>query len=100
MGFLSDVLSRGAIAAQGAELARSLARRLPVERVGEEKKVAVEFDILVGTALGYQRKANLGVLGKSHLVNSFQWTLIQDGYPEAFSQDLGSKLAVLLAGQG
>jgi len=97
VGLIADLFSRGAIARQGQDLARQFAKRLPKERVGDAKRVAIELEVLVGNALGYQRKADLGVFGKSHLVNSLQWALIEDGYPKEFSQDIGSQLARKLA---
>lgn len=97
MGFLSDLSSRAATAAQGKELARQFAKRLPKERVTDEKRVTAEFEILVGNALGYQRRANLGFYGKSSLINNLQWALIEDGFPRAFAKQIGSELAVKLA---
>jgi len=97
VGFLSDLFSRNAIGTQGKELAQQFSKRLTKERLGDAKRVAAEFDILSGNALSYQRKVNLGVLGKSHLVNSLQWTLIDDGYPEDFAKEIGGQLAMKLA---
>ncbi len=97
MGFLSDLTARSAIAAQGKDLARQFAKRLPRERIEDEKRVAAEFEILVGNALGYQRRANLGFYGKSSLVNNLQWALIEGGYPQEFAKRIGSELAMKLA---
>ncbi len=97
MGLFSDLFSRKKIGEEGRALALQFAKRLPKDRVGDAKRVASEYEILVGDALGYQRRANLGVLGKSELVNSFQWALIAEGYTEEFAKELGGQLAVTLA---
>lgn len=97
MGFVSDLFSRSTISAQGKELATQFSKRLTKERTGDAKRVAAEYDILVGNALGYQRKASLGVLGKSQLINSFQWALIDEGYTESFAREIGGQLAMRLA---
>lgn len=97
MGFVSDLFSRNAIGTQGKDLARQFAKRLTKDRVNDSKRVAAEFDILVGHALGYERKTGLGVFGKSHLVNSFQWALIDEGYAEEFAKEIGNQLAMKLA---
>ena len=97
VGFFSDLFSRKAIGAQGADFALQFGKRLTKERVEDEKRVAAEFDILVGKVLGYQRKSELGVLGTSHLVNSVQWSLIDQGFPTDFSKHIGSQLALRLA---
>jgi len=97
VGFLSDLFSRKAIAAQGTDLARQFAKRLPKDKLGDEKRVSAEFDILLGNALGYQRKANLGFFGKSQLVNSLQWALVEAGFAEDFARGIGSELASRLA---
>ena len=97
MGFISDVLSRSKIESEGKELARQFAKRLTKERAGEEKRVSAEFEILLAHALGYRRKSGLGVLGTSHLANSFQWGLIEEGWDADFAKEIGSRLAVKLA---
>jgi hypothetical protein len=78
-------------------LARQFGQRLTKDRIGDAKRVATEFDVLAGNALGYQRRLGLGVLGTSSLVNTFQWALIEDGYPMEFAQEIGKQLAVKLA---
>jgi hypothetical protein len=97
VGFLSDLVSRKKISEQGQTLARQFAKRLTKERAGDEKRVKAEYEILVGDAVGYQRRAQLGVLGKSALVNSFQWALVAEGFSEDFAKELGGQLAVTLA---
>lgn len=97
MGFIADLLSRKQTLEQGRALASQFAKRLPVEKVSDEKRVSAEYDILKANAVGYQRRANLGVVGKSQLVNSIQWALIASGYPEEFSKEIGGQLAVTLA---
>jgi hypothetical protein len=97
VGVFSDIISRKAIGAHGQDLARQFASRLTKERLGDAKRVEAEFQIMSGNALGYHRKANLGIFGTSHLVNSFQWALIEDGYPSEFARDIGNQLAVKLA---
>lgn len=99
MGIFSDLVSRKRIAAQGKELAAKFMQRLPQERVSDAKRVAVEFEILAGTALEYRRKDALGLLGTSQLVNSFQWAMIESGYEEAFAREIGNQLAVKLAAE-
>ena len=97
MGLISDLLSRGAIAKQGKLLAKQFALRLTKEREGDAKRVSAEYEILVGDAIGYQRKANLGVVGKSHLTNSIQWALVDEGFSEKFAKEIGGQLAITLA---
>jgi hypothetical protein len=97
VGFFKDVFSRSDISSQGKDLARQFSKRLPKERVGDVKRVDVEFDILLGNALGFQRKKGLGVFGKSHLVNSLQWSLVEEGYAKDFAMEIGNRLATRLA---
>lgn len=97
MGFFSDLLSRKDIGKQGTLLAQQFSKRLTKERAGDAKRVAAEYDVLVGDALGYQRRAALGFLGKSQLVNALQWSLVAEGFTEEFAKDIGSQLAITLA---
>lgn len=97
MGFISDLLSRKDIDAQGQDLARRFAKRVPKDKTGDAKRVAAEYELLVGDAVSYQRRANLGLVGKSRLVNSFRWTLAGDGYSEDFVKEVSGQLAVTLA---
>lgn len=97
MGFIKDVLRRSAILKQGQDLAAQFAKRMPKDRVTDAKRVDTEFDILLGNALGYQRKASLGVFGKSHLINSLQWALIEQGFEKDFAMTIGNRLATRLA---
>ncbi len=97
MGLLSDFLSRKATDASALEMATQFMNRLPADRIGDAKRVAAEFDILLGHARGYQRKSGLGVMGTSRLANGFQWALMERGYDPEFSRDIGKRLAVKLA---
>jgi hypothetical protein len=97
LGLISDLLSRKKTIEQGRLLASQFAKRVAVDKVSDEKRVAAEFDILKANAVGYQRRENLGVYGKSQLVNSLQWSLIAGGYPEGFAKEIGGQLAVTLA---
>jgi hypothetical protein len=98
LGLISDIMARGKIQAEGKEMARQFALRVSKERIGEAKHVAAEFNILAGHAVGFRRKTNLGVIGTSQLVNSFQWSLIEEGWNKDFAKDIGNQLAVKLAG--
>jgi hypothetical protein len=98
LGLISDFMARRKIQAEGREMARQFARRVSKERIGETKHVAAEFGILAGHAVGFRRKSNLGVIGTSQLVNSFQWGLIEEGWNKDFAKDIGNQLAVKLAG--
>ena len=97
MGLISDLRSRKETIEQGKLLARQFGQRLTKERIADAKRVATEFDVLAGNALGFQRRVNLGVLGTSSLVNTFQWALVDEGYPKEFAQEIGNQLAVKLA---
>lgn len=99
MGLISDLRSRKQTREQGQQLAREFGQRLTLERIGDAKRVATEFYIVVGNARGFQRRVNLGVLGTSSLVNTFQWALVEEGFPQAFAQDIGNQLAVKLASE-
>ena len=90
-------MSRKAIGEKGRELADQFAKRLTLERVGNAERVKAEFEILSGKALDYRRKAGLGVFGTSQLVNNFQWRLVELGYAEEFSRQIGNQLAINLA---
>jgi len=39
------------------------------------------------------------VFGKSHLVNTLQWTLVEEGFDKDFAQNIGSQLARKLAAE-
>ncbi len=97
MGLLSDFMSRKETDAAAAEMATQFMNRLPMERIQDAKRVAAEFEILLGHARGFQRKSALGVMGTSRLANGFQWTLIERGYDADFSREIGKRLAVKLA---
>lgn len=97
MGLISDLLSRKESISRGRELALQFSKRLPRNKVGDEKRVNTEYELLKADAVAYQRRSNLGFLGKSQLVNSFQWTLINEGYPQEFAKELGGQLAITLA---
>jgi hypothetical protein len=90
-------MSRSQIGAQGTDLGRRFAKRLPKDQIENAKRVTAEYEMLVADAVGYQRRAQLGFLGKSHLVNSLQWSLIAEGYSADFAKEIGGQLAVTLA---
>jgi len=98
VGLISDLLSRKAIQEQANGEARLFAKRLPLERAGNQKLLAAEFEIVQGHLLGYKRKAGLGVYGTSSLINGFRWGLIEAGYDKALAQQLSHELATKLAG--
>jgi hypothetical protein len=97
VGLLSDFMSRKETDAYAAEMATQFINRLPVDRTQDAKRVNAEFEILLGHARGFQRKAGLGVMGTSRLANGFQWGLIERGYDAEFARDMGKRLAVKLA---
>jgi hypothetical protein len=97
VGFISDVMGRKDIDQQGRLLAQQFAKRLSKERAGDAKRVAAEYQVLLGDAVGYQRRMSLGFVGKSRLVNALQWTLVEQGFAEDFARDIGSQLAITLA---
>ena len=97
MGLISDLQSRKETIEQGKLLAREFGQRLTTERIADTKRVAAEFEVLAGNALGFQRRVKLGVLGTSSLVNTFQWALVEEGYPKDFAHEIGNQLAVKLA---
>jgi len=98
LGLWSDFLSRKTIQNQATMAAKQFAKRLPRERVGNQKVLASEFEITQGHLLGYKRQAKLGVLGTSSLVNGFRWGLIEAGYDEALARELSRELALKLSG--
>jgi hypothetical protein len=99
VGFFSDFLSRKKIQEQAIHEARQFAKRLPRERVSNQKLLASEFEIAQGHLLGYRRQAKLGVYGTSSLINGFRWGLIDAGYDESLAAELSSELAVKLAAE-
>jgi len=100
VGLFSDVLSRKQTVAQGHQMATQFAKRLRMEEIHNEKRVETEYKILLADAVAYQRRASLGVLGKSQLVNNFQWGLVASGYPESFAKEIGGQLAIAMAASG
>jgi hypothetical protein len=97
VGLLSDLLSRKAIQHQAKSAAKQFAKRLPRERVGNQKLLAAEFEITQGHLLGYKRQAKLGVFGTSSLINGFRWGLIEAGYDEGLAKSLSQELALKLS---
>ncbi len=97
MGLLSDLLSHKAIQYQAVAAAKQFAKRLPRERVGNQKLLAAEFEITKGHLLGYRRQAKLGVFGTSSLINGFRWGLIEAGYDKALAAQLSRELALKLS---
>lgn len=97
MRFLSDLLSHKAIQHQAKAAAKQFVKRLPRERVGNQKLLAAEFEITQGHLLGYKRQAKLGVFGTSSLINGFRWGLIEAGYDDALARDLSRRLALKLS---
>jgi hypothetical protein len=95
--FLSDLLSHKAIQHQAKAAAKQFAKRLPRERVGNQKLLAAEFEVTQGHLLGYKRQAKLGVFGTSSLINGFRWGLIEAGYDDALARDLSRRLALKLS---
>ena len=97
MGLLSDILSHKAIQYQAVAAAKQFVKRLPHERVGNQKLLAAEFEITQGHLLGYKRQAKLGVFGISSLINGFRWGLIEAGYDKALAAKLSHELALKLS---
>jgi hypothetical protein len=97
LGFFADFWKRKEIDAFATTLASQLVQRLPVQRLGDEKRRKAEFEIALGHAQGYQRKAKLGTFGKSRLVNSFQWALVEKGYDGKLARKIGYEIAIRIA---
>lgn len=97
MGFLADFMQRKQIDSEAKTLAVQFAKRLPKERSGDAKRVAAEIQILLGHAKGFQRRSSLGLYGKSRLANTFQWTLIENGYDKALASEISREIASRLS---
>jgi hypothetical protein len=97
VGLLSDLLSHKAIQYQAVAAAKQFAKRLPRERIGNQKLLAAEFEITQGHLLGYKRQAKLGVFGTSSLINGFRWGLIEAGYDKTLAAKLSHELALKLS---
>jgi hypothetical protein len=97
VGLLTDLLSRKTIRDQARHEATQFAKRLPRERVGNQKLLAAEFEIVQGHLLGYKRQSKLGIYGTSSLINGFRWGLIEAGYDKALASELSHELAMKLA---
>ncbi len=97
MGFFADFSKRKEIDAFATTLASQLVQRLPVHRLDDEKRRRTEFEIALGHAQGYHRKARLGTFGKSRLINSFQWALIEMGYDGKLARQIGYEFAERIA---
>lgn len=97
MGFIADFRKRKEIDEFARSLAEQVLRRLPVAQVKDAKKLQAEIEIALGHAQGFQRKAQLGTFGKSRLVNTLQWALIERGYVPEVAKDIGYQLASRIA---
>ena len=97
MGLIADFVRRKEIDEFARALAAQVLRRLPVESLKDQKKVHSEIEIALGHAQGFQRKARLGTFGKSRLVNTFQWALIESGYGPEIAKDIGYRIASRIA---
>jgi hypothetical protein len=99
LGLWSDFLSRKKIQDQAKHEAMQFAKRLPKERVGNQKLLTSEFEIAQAHLLGYKRQGKLGVYGTSSLINGFRWGLIDAGYDKALVEELSRELTLKLAGE-
>jgi hypothetical protein len=90
-------MARERIDGLAKDLAAQFARRVPVARAQDSKRIATEFETTLGHARGLVRQHNLGTYGKSRLANSFQWSLIESGYDRNLAMELGRDLASRLA---
>ena len=97
MGFIADFIKRKEIDAFAGSLAEQLLRRLPAGRLKDPKKLQAEIEVALGHAQGFQRKAQLGTFGKSRLVNTLQWTLIERGCVPEIAKDIGYQIASRIA---
>ena len=97
MGLIADFVKRKEIDEFARSLAAQLQRRLPLESLKDQKKLHAEIEIALGHAQGFQRKAQLGTFGKSRLVNTFQWALIESGYAAEIAKDIGYRIASRIA---
>jgi len=97
MGLVADFRNRKEIDAFGHWMGEQMLRRLPAGEVSNEKKRKAEVEITLGHAQGYQRKNQLGYFGKSRLVNSLQWKLIENGYDAEVARSIGFEIARRIA---
>ncbi len=97
VSLLSDFIARAKIDQMAKDLADQFKKRLPLERISDRKRIAVEFEVTLGHARGLTRANNFGTYGKSRLANSFQWSLIESGYERNTAMELGRELASRLA---
>lgn len=97
MGFISDFKKRNETDEFGRSLGEQMLRRLPADQLSNEKKRNAEVEIALGHAQGFQRKNQLGYFGKSRLVNSLQWTLIDKGYSPEIARAIGFEIAKRIA---
>ena len=97
MGLIADFRNRKEIDAFGHWMGDQMLRRLPAQDVPNEKKRVAEIEITLGHAQGYQRKNGLGYFGKSRLINSLQWKLIENGYDADAARSIGFEIARRIA---
>lgn len=97
MGLISDLMKKKQILAFAEHTAGLMAQRLPVHKLKDEKRRQAEFEIALGHIQGFQRKENLGFLGKSLLINQFQWKLIDAGYAQDNARDIGREITMRLS---
>jgi len=97
MGFIADFRKRKEIDEFARSLAEQVLRRLPAAHLKDRNKLQAEIEVALGHAQGFQRKAQLGNFGKSRLVNSLQWALIERGYVPEIAKDIGYQIASRIA---
>jgi hypothetical protein len=97
VSLVSDFMARVQIDGMAKDLAAQFLKRVPVARAQDSKRIAAEFDTILGHARGMVREHHLGTYGKSRLANSFQWSLIESGYDRSMALQIGRDLASRLA---
>ena len=70
------------------ELAKSLKKDIPRTLIDSPvisaNRVSVVLERAYAKAVEYQKVNRLGFFGRTALINAFRWTLLEEGYPEAF----------------
>jgi hypothetical protein len=79
---ISDIFRRRQIDEFARSMAEKFEKRLPTARFGDVKRRTAELEILTGHIQGFQRKEALGMYGKSRLVNTLRWAMLDRGYDE------------------
>lgn len=97
MGLISDLMKKKSILAFAEHTAGLMTERLPVYKLKDEKRRNTEFEIALGHIQGFQRKENLGFLGKSMLINQFQWKLVDAGYGLESAREFGREMTLRLS---